>query len=114
MLSDSRKHVTQVGFGVQAVQPCCSYQTIKDSRAASTRVRAGEQVVPAPDGHGPQSSFGDEVVQFDAAIVQIPSKSIPETKGIVDGRGGLRLRRQLSQGSFHPPSQIIEQRPGLR
>ena len=29
MLSDSCEYVTQVGFGVQAVQPRCSYQTIK-------------------------------------------------------------------------------------
>ena len=114
MLSDSRKHVTQVGFWVQAVQPRCSYQTIKDRCAASIRVRAGKQVVAAADGNGPQSSLGDQVVQFDATVIQIPRKGIPKAERIVDGCCSLGLRCQLGQGLFQPSSQVIEQRPGLR
>jgi len=62
MLSDSCEHVTQIGFGVQAVQPLCSNQTIKDRCSASARIRAGEQVVAAAYSYGPQRSLGDEVV----------------------------------------------------
>jgi hypothetical protein len=53
MLSDSCEHVTQVGFRVQAVQPRCSNQTIKDGCAASTRVRAGKQVIAAAYSDSP-------------------------------------------------------------
>ena len=110
MLSDSCEHVTQIGFGIQAVQPRCSYQTIKDRCAPSTRVRAGEQVVSAAYSNGPQRSLGDQVVQLDATVVEIARESIPKAERIVDGCGGLGLRRQLSQGLFQPSSQIVEQR----
>ena len=104
MLSDSCEHITQVCFGIQAVQPRCSYQTIKDSCAASSSVRAGKQIVATADGNRAKGAFSDHVVQFDAAVVEVARKRIPKAERIVDGSGRIGLRRQLSQGLFEPSS----------
>ena len=50
--------------------------------------------------------------QFDAAVIEITRKRIPEVECIVDGRGGLGLRRQLCESSFQPSSHAVEQWPG--
>jgi hypothetical protein len=50
MLADASEHIAQVGFGVEAVQPRCSYQSIEDGRAPSSGVRTSEQIVTTADG----------------------------------------------------------------
>src|SRR5450756_222343 len=112
MLTDTREHIAQVGLRVQAVQPRCSYQTIEDGGALAACVRAGEKIIAAANSHRAQGSLGDQVIYFDAAVVEITRQRIPELKGVVDGRGSFRLRRQLCKSLFEPSSHVVEQRLG--
>ena len=81
---------------------------------AENLVARGRFDLGKPDAENSQSSLRDQVVQFDATVIQIPRKGIPKTERIVDRCCSLGLRCQLGQGLFQPSSQVIEQRPGLR
>jgi len=55
----------------------------------------------------------DKVIgSFDAAIIEIARKCIPEGECIVDRGGGLGLGCQLRACLFQPSSHVVEQRPG--
>ena len=108
VLADASQHVAQVGFWIEAVQPRRSYQTIEDSGTASSSVRASEQVITSADGNRTQSAFGDQVVQLDAAIIEVACEGVPEPQRIVDGCGRLGLRRQLCQSLFQPSPHVVE------
>jgi hypothetical protein len=63
--------MTQVCFRVQPVQSGRPDQTIKDGRPLATVIRAGEQIVAASYGYRTKRTFGDKVVELDAAIIEI-------------------------------------------
>ena len=112
MLADASKHIAQVGFWVEAVQARCSYQSIEDGRAPPSGVGTGKQIVATADGDRAQRSLRDHVVYFDAAIIEIARKCIPERECIVDRGGGLGLGCQLRACLFQPSSHVVEQRSG--
>ena len=114
VLADPGEHVSQVSFRVQAVQARRSNQTIEDGRPPSSGIRTSEKIIPSANGHWPQRSLGDQVIDFDAAIIEITRQSIPEAESIVNGSGSLGLRCQLGEGLFHPSSHVVEQWPGPR
>ena len=89
MFRDVAEHMTQICLGVEAIHPRGSDQTIHDGCPAPAVIGAGEEVVATADRDRAQRSFGDHIVDLDAAVIEIAHERVPQSQGIAYGSDGL-------------------------
>src|SRR4029077_3088066 len=67
MVRDAYQHLSQIGFGIEAVEFSRADQAV-DRRCAYSASICGELVVRTTQGHTSQTAFGSVVADLDAAI----------------------------------------------
>lgn len=81
-------------------------------RTVATSVRTAMQPVLPSKSDGSQSLFGNVVVDLDPAIFGIADERGPALEHVADSFGGIRFRRELTQGLVQPTVHGVKQRTG--
>src|SRR5216684_4025458 len=83
-LDHALEDVLEIGVRLYAVELRRGDEGADDSPTATTAVGAGEQMVLAPEGDGPDGAFDRIVVEFDAAVVEEAAERRPARKRVAD------------------------------
>ena len=94
VIGDAGEDVTQVGFGVDAVQFAGFDQAVDDGCAVATGIGAGEEPVFPAEGDAAQGVFSAVVVDLQAAVLGIAGQRRPVGRGVADRLGKAALGRQ--------------------
>jgi hypothetical protein len=111
VIGDAGEDVTQVGFGVDAVQFAGFDQAVDDGCAVATGIGAGEEPVFPAEGDAAQGVFSAVVVDLQAAVLGITGQRRPVGRGVADRLGEAALGRQPGELRLEPNPQGNE--PGL-
>ena len=114
MLGDTAKDIAQIGFRVEAVELGGFDKGVDGSGALATGIGAGEQVVLAAEGEGPDGALGSVVADLQAAIIEIAGQCLPAAAGAAHGAGQLALARELGQRGVEEGGKLIDHRAGPR
>ena len=77
VVGDAAEHVTQVGFGIEAVQFGRLDQRVYRCGALAAAIGAGEDPILSAEGEGPDGTLGGIVRDFEAAVCEIPGQRLP-------------------------------------
>ncbi len=78
--------------------------------ALAAAIGAGEQMVIAPERHGPDGALDGVGVELDAAIVEEAAERRPACQGIADGLGQPTARRNQAQLVLQPGLYGLDER----
>src|ERR1700722_960051 len=95
---DAVDDVGQPGFGVEAVEAGGGDQGVEHGGALAAGVGAGEEVVLAAEGEGPDGAFGGVVGHFQTPVGGEAGQGVPAGGGVADGAGQGALAADLGQG----------------
>ena len=112
MVGDAAEDVAQIGLGVEAVELGGFDQGVDGGGAFAAGVGAGEQVVLAAQGQGPDGALGGVVVDLQAPVIEIARQGLPAPAGIADGAGQLALAGELGQRAVEEGGQLVDDRTG--
>jgi hypothetical protein len=76
MVGDAGQHVSEIRFGVEAVDFGRANQAVDRGGALAASIGAGEQVVLAAQSDAAQSTIGG-IVSLDAAVVHVAQQRFP-------------------------------------
>src|SRR5260370_41549332 len=79
--------VSEPGKGLDVVEPCGGDEGADGCPSGAAAVRAGEQMVLAPERDGPDGALDRLVVGFDAAVVEESGEGWPARERITNGLG---------------------------
>src|SRR5262245_44118113 len=88
--------ILKIGEWLDAVELRGREERGDDRPAGRSAVGAGEQMVLAAEGDGPDGAFDRVVVEFDAAVIEEAAKRPPAGQGIPHGFGETAAGRDLS------------------
>ncbi len=94
--------IPEVSIGFDVVELCRGYQRTDRCPSFSAAIGAGEQMVFAPERHGPDSALDRIVVELDAAVVEEPAQRRPARERIADGLGQPAAWRNPAQLALQP------------
>ena len=75
----------ELGVGIDGVELGGFDQGVGDGGGLAARLGADEEVVLSPEGDGAHATFGDVVVEFQHAVVEIWAQAFYPGQGVADG-----------------------------
>ena len=111
MIGDAGEDVAQVGLGIEPVELRALDQAVEGGRALGAAVRAGEEVVLAPDRDAAQRTLGRVVVERELpTVVEGAGERWPARQHVVEGAGQLGTAGELRKDRLGPGLQRLRQR----
>jgi len=77
VVRNAGQHVSQIAFGINAIQLSTPDQTVDRRGTLSTAIGARKKKVLSAQSHDPQRSFGCIIVDFDAAVITEAYQRLP-------------------------------------
>ena len=118
VVGDARQHVAQVRLWIQAVQLCRFDEAVKGCRPVGAPLRAGEEVVLAPDRDATQGPLGGVVVEREAAVIEGTGQRRPSREHVAERACEFGAAGELRHDGFGPGPQGVGRtmsgRRGLR
>ena len=102
MLSNALEHISQIRFWIEAVEFRRADERVDGSGSLAAGIRAGEQMVLAPERDRAQRTLGGIVVDFCAPIIAIATQRLPARERVVDRARKIRLLRELADRALTP------------
>lgn len=93
MLGDSRQHLTQIAFRLDAVEFGASDQAIHGGGAFASRLGAGEDIVFSSQRDGTKRALHGVVVYFSVPIMGERIQRLPTVKRVLNGTAQCGLAR---------------------
>lgn len=87
------ENVLQVSIGLDAIELCGGDERGDDGPAVGATIRAGKEMVLAPERDRPDRALDRVGVEFDAPVFKEAAESGPTGKRIADGLGKCAARR---------------------
>lgn len=104
MLGNVTEDISQVGLGIEAVQLGRFDQRVEGGCALGAPIRAGEQLVLAPDRDTAQRPLGRVNVEPDATVIEHPGQRTPAAQHVAERLGQVRGTGELWQDRLGLPS----------
>ena len=96
------EHVFEIGIGLDVVELCRGDEGTDHGPSLCAAIGAGEQVVLAPERHGPDGAFDRVVVELDTSVIEEPAQRRPARERIADGVGQSATVRDAAKLGLEP------------
>src|SRR5438034_9996200 len=110
-LGHALQDVPEIGEGLHVVELCRGDEGANGGPSLSATIRAGEQMVLAPERDGPDRAFDGIVVELDTAVVQEMTEGRPAGKGVTDRVGEATAARNATKLHLEPRPHCLDEQP---